>query len=60
MLLEVRLRAFCIDALVAVAPASFGAKLVRSMICEYSGDPVGLAESSRPRATAPQPPVSPT
>jgi hypothetical protein len=54
------LRAFCIEVLVAVAPASLGAKLVSAMICEYSGDPVGLAESSRPSAIVPHAPRSAT
>ena len=60
MLLEVRLREFSMVALMPVAPASLGAKWANAVTCEYTGDPVGLAESSRPMATVPQPPRNPT
>ena len=38
----------------AVAPASLAANEAMRVTCEYSGEPVGLAESSRPNATVPR------
>src|SRR5688572_24441607 len=42
---------------IAVEPESWTAKSMFLVICEYNGDPVGLDESRRPMANAPQPPA---